>query len=163
MRRTVQFGFLSLLLVGVAGYTAYCAFAAKQDPPTLPAPILEPENHGFDPAIEKTATWMGVATCASTACHHENGHDGAPRSEYTTWKGADPHAKAFGVLYAERSDHIMRNLYGATETIKPGDASKRELCLKCHSSFVENQKVGERSRIATASAARAAMVRRRNG
>jgi hypothetical protein len=149
MRRIVQFGFLTSLVAAAAGLCAYYSAAADQPPPVLPPPNPEidkrdqPENHGFDPAIEKTAMWMGVATCASSACHHENGHDGAPRSEYTTFKGVDPHAKAFGVLFNDRSDRIMHNLYNVPANIK-GAAATKELCLKCHSSYTDNQKVGER-------------------
>src|SRR5437763_588117 len=57
--------------------------------------------------------WMGVASCASGACHHQNGPRGSKRSEYTTWAGYDRHARAFQVLYEERSERMVRNLYGA--------------------------------------------------
>src|SRR6516164_2896694 len=58
------------------------------------------------------ARWMGVATCASMSCHHANGPRGTKGSEYSTWAGYDNHARAFQVLYDERSRRMVRNLYG---------------------------------------------------
>src|SRR4051812_33503911 len=72
--------------------------------------------------------WMGVASCASSACHHQNGPRGSKRSEYTTWAGYDRHARAFQVLYEERSERMVQNLYGAGA--RP--ATETTLCLKCH-------------------------------
>ncbi len=143
MRRFVQLGFL---FSGIAGLGAVFALASEKAPPpaSLPTPAGAPEDHGFDPAFEKSATWMGVATCASTSCHNENGRNGAPRSEYSTWKSVDYHSTAFSHLFDERSDDIMHNLYGIPKTVK-GSAAREPLCLKCHSSYTGNdQKTGDR-------------------
>src|SRR5437868_5996935 len=74
--------------------------------------------------------WVGVATCASGACHGAGEGPGTKRSEYTTWAGFDNHARAFAVLYEERSDRMCRNLYGRGAR----KATETELCLKCHTS-----------------------------
>jgi hypothetical protein len=72
---------------------------------------------------------MGVASCASTSCHNVNGPRGSPRSEYSTWAGYDKHARAFQVLYDDRSTRIARNLYG-----DKAKAWELQVCLNCHSS-----------------------------
>jgi hypothetical protein len=81
------------------------------------------------PAEEARDRWMGVATCASTACHHANGPKGSGGSEYSTWAGHDKHARAFEVLYDKRSEQMVRHLYGDKAPV----ASETKLCLKCHS------------------------------
>src|SRR5262249_51224682 len=87
-------------------------------------------GHGFNESANREAAWMGVATCASASCHHDNGPKGSPRSEYSTWAGYDKHARAFQVLYNERSERIVRNLYGPK-----AQAIKEPLCLKCHAAY----------------------------
>jgi hypothetical protein len=77
--------------------------------------------------------WMGVATCASMSCHHANGPAGTKGSEYSTWAGYDNHARAFQVLYDDRSKQMVRNLWPE----KHGQAPHPEtepVCLKCHAS-----------------------------
>jgi hypothetical protein len=104
------------------------------------------EDHSWNAAANQEATWMGVASCASSSCHHENGPKGSKRSEYDTWAGYDKHARAFQVLYNERSERIARNLYG--DAGKP--APEQPLCLKCHSAHegVTDKGVGERFQLA---------------
>jgi hypothetical protein len=82
---------------------------------------------GGGPA-DREARWMGVATCASMSCHHANGPAGTKGSEYSTWAGYDNHARAFQVLYDERSERMVRNLYRD----KAVPATETALCLKCH-------------------------------
>jgi hypothetical protein len=69
-----------------------------------------------------------VASCASAACHHGNGPPGSKGSEYTTWAARDPHARAYSVLFDERSREVVRTLKGLKE-VRP---EKEELCLSCH-------------------------------
>jgi hypothetical protein len=83
------------------------------------------------PSPQNGASYVGVASCSSMACHHFNGAKGSARSEYSTWAGFDKHARAYAVLEDPRSDRIVKNLYGTG----PGSATKTELCLKCHATF----------------------------
>src|SRR4051812_13662241 len=53
---------------------------------------------------------LGVSSCAASACHHGNGPAGQVGSEYTTWASSDPHARAYLVLFDERSRAIQDNL-----------------------------------------------------
>lgn len=71
--------------------------------------------------------WQGVGSCAASACHG-GGNPSRKQSEYTTWINQDPHARAYQVLFDERSRRIVRNLDG------PGaqPPEKRALCLHCH-------------------------------
>jgi hypothetical protein len=104
-----------------------------------------PEDHGWNAATDRTSTWVGVASCASSSCHHENGPKGSLRSEYDTWAGYDKHARAFQVLYNERSQRIARNLYG-----DGAKATEQSLCLKCHASHdgVTDNGVSDRFQLA---------------
>jgi hypothetical protein len=69
--------------------------------------------------------YMGTASCSAAACHHGNGPRGEWRSEYTTWAGHDPHARAHEVLFNDQSQTIARNL-------GTGPSQKNALCLNCH-------------------------------
>jgi hypothetical protein len=73
------------------------------------------------------ARLQGVASCAATACHNANGPPGSQGSEYTTWAAADPHARAYRVLFEERSVRMAKNL-----KLPGGRPEKADLCLNCH-------------------------------
>ncbi len=51
------------------------------------------------------------------------------RNEYTRWIEADPHAKAYSVLFGERSVQIMRNLTPPGNAHGPHEDVR---CLACH-------------------------------
>ncbi|MGL4553484.1 MAG: multiheme c-type cytochrome, partial [Gemmataceae bacterium] len=72
-----------------------------------------------------TPKTLGVATCASMACHHGNGDLGSQGSEYSTWIAVDPHAKAYRALFNADSLRIQENL-------GPGKAHENPTCLACH-------------------------------
>jgi hypothetical protein len=113
--------------------------------PAAATPAGNRWDHGWSAAADKEATWMGVASCASSSCHHWNGPKGSLRSEYDTWAGYDKHARAFQVLYNERSQRIARNLYG-----DGAKATEQPLCLKCHASHdgVTDKGVSDRFQLA---------------
>jgi hypothetical protein len=134
-------------IVGVVCLTRAWPRATAKPPAGEPvSKSAPPENHGWDPAVEREATWIGVGGCASSSCHHWNGPKGSKQSEYDTWAAYDKHARAYQVLYNERSQRIARNLYG--EGSKP--ANEQPLCLKCHASHdgVTDKGVGERFQLA---------------
>jgi len=81
------------------------------------------------PAPAGKVEFFGTASCASMACHHFNGPKGSLRSEYSTWAAHDKHARAYAVLFNDRSVRMARNLY--PESNLP--AHQQPLCLKCHS------------------------------
>ncbi|MBY0231868.1 MAG: cytochrome c family protein, partial [Gemmataceae bacterium] len=68
---------------------------------------------------------LGVASCASMACHNANGDLGTPRSEYTTYLSVDPHAQAYEALFKEQSKSIQA-------ARGEGKAHEDRLCLACH-------------------------------
>jgi hypothetical protein len=83
-----------------------------------------------------TGKTLGVASCASMACHNGNGPKGSKGSEYSTWIAVDPHAKAYRTLSKPESQRMHEALarhdkdkknYG-----KYASASENPLCLKCH-------------------------------
>jgi len=132
-------------VLGAAGLSL--ARSRVENEPAAPAPATAslPEDHGWSATDERNATWIGVAGCASSSCHHMNGPKGSLRSEYDTWAGYDKHARAFQVLYNERSQRIARNLYGAG-----AQATEQALCLKCHASHdgVTDKGVSDRFQVA---------------
>jgi hypothetical protein len=69
---------------------------------------------------------VGVTSCSASVCH--GGADvGQARSEATTWRALDPHARAFDALLSPKSQAMARHLWSdATQ------AHEAPLCLKCH-------------------------------
>lgn len=74
--------------------------------------------------------WLGVASCAAAACHGSVVAAGEWQSAYTTWMTRDPHARAYEILFDERSRRIMKNL-------GRDDASTDRQCLQCHAHVAE--------------------------
>ena len=87
--------------------------------------------------------YNGVASCASSNCHG----GAAPRqtssvlqNEYVTWSKHDRHSKAYQSLLGAEGKRIGMHL-GITAP------EKEEWCLRCHSTFVADQKrVGDEFR-----------------
>jgi Cytochrome c554 and c-prime len=116
---------VKLVLVAALGASVWAAWprgeAVAEPPARLPDELAAPAE---------LPAWMGVATCASMACHHANESRGKKGSEYSTWAGFDKHAQAYQVLFNDRSRAMVRNLYGDSKDVKP--AQEQTLCLKCH-------------------------------
>lgn len=85
-----------------------------------------PAMRAADRPADAPPTALGVATCASAACHHGNGELGSRGSEYSTWIAVDPHAKAYRALFNADSRRIQKNLGGGES------AHENPLCLQCH-------------------------------
>ena len=72
---------------------------------------------------------MGAGSCAAAACHNANFDKGHPGSEYTSWITRDrDHARAYEVLFDERSKNIQKNLNRSIT------AYNNQRCLSCHTS-----------------------------
>jgi hypothetical protein len=94
-----------------------------------PRPSRSPANDELPPPRPFPAghiPYVGVASCASMACHNAQGPKGSLRSEYSTWAAYDPHGRAYSVLRNERSQRIAKNLRLKKLAHQEG------LCLKCH-------------------------------
>lgn len=88
------------------------------------------------PAPPRPFAWQGTGSCASGACHNAGSSHGtadAPTrlSEYTTWVSKDPHARAYAVLFSERSQTVERN-YRQLGAGVAAHAERDVYCLKCH-------------------------------
>jgi hypothetical protein len=73
-------------------------------------------------------THLGVTTCAGSTCHgalEPFRNSNVAQNEYITWSQKDKHAKAYKVLFNERSVRIARNL-GLP------NAHTADICLNCH-------------------------------
>lgn len=122
MRRvSIRLLFGSALIGGLALLWAQSAASGK------PARVKPSDEEGPAP-LPLGDKLMGTASCASMSCHNVNGPRGTKRSEYSTWTGFDKHARAYHVLYEDRSERIARILYG-----KDANAYEQQLCLNCHS------------------------------
>jgi hypothetical protein len=91
------------------------------------APGPADRTTGFAPDLQ----YVGVASCASMACHNRNGPKGSKGSEYTTWQAYDAHAQAYAVLYDYRSKIIEKN-FRQLKDVAGARPEKDLLCLKCH-------------------------------
>jgi len=83
----------------------------------------------------------GAATCASSLCHASiNPWAGSNvlQNEYITWSRLDKHAKAYNVLYNDKSKKIAKNL-GLTEP-----AHQAKVCIDCHGHNVPANLHGEK-------------------
>jgi hypothetical protein len=79
------------------------------------------------------SAFAGAASCSARACHGGNSpaSDGLlSRTEYTLWIESDPHAKAYSVLFGERSLEIMKKL--PVRGRPPHGAHEDVRCLACH-------------------------------
>jgi hypothetical protein len=120
-------------------------FLGSQAPPAAGRPAASFVD--YKPDLD--AHYMGVSSCSSSSCHNDNAGKGRKGSEYTTWAGYDRHARAFQVLYDERSQRIVRNLPDS-KTDDKGEvlpATEQPLCLKCHATTngdLTTTKKGER-------------------
>ncbi len=115
----------SLLLV-LAPAVAAALWAGR--PQTAAAPFATP---GAATAPDAAFQAQGVASCASAACHHFDGPRGSKGSEYSTWVGHDPHARAYEVLFEARAKRIVKNLQGL-KNLDDAHPEREKLCLSCH-------------------------------
>jgi hypothetical protein len=76
---------------------------------------------------------VGVGSCTASGCHGNGKPNEIAGSEYNIWISADPHSRAFSVLYDDRSVKMLQQLDGKTNG---ADVSPHEdqRCLACHSS-----------------------------
>jgi hypothetical protein len=90
-------------------------------------------NRSAAPAPE--SRFRGAGSCSATACHgnikaFDRSISSVSRNEHTTWMSADPHSRAFQVLFNERSERIERKL--ASFEGGYSHASEDVRCLACH-------------------------------
>jgi hypothetical protein len=97
--------------------------AAQTPPPSsgeemLPAPAKSPPHR-----------WVGTASCGAASCHGRTAPPGSVGAEYTTFITRDPHAKAYEVLFDERSVRMAALL---REEMQGRPAHESPWCLNCH-------------------------------
>jgi len=98
------------------------------------AGVSRPAPSGTTPAPPVARAGLelqGVASCATSGCHHGNGPRGTKGSEYSTWLIHDPHARAYEVLLSERSAIIERN-FRQLKSTRDAHAETDAVCLNCH-------------------------------
>ncbi len=101
---------------------ALCVLAVS--PRSLPAQTLRPTQ----PALR----YVGTGSCAALACHGGRREPlGLKGSEYSFWSTYDPHRKAYGVLFDDRSKIIERN-YRRLGSVEKAAPENDATCLSCH-------------------------------
>ena len=70
--------------------------------------------------------YLGAGSCAAAACHNSGPAPGDARDEYAHWITRDRHAKAYEVLFEDRSVRIQRNRHASVK------AHQDHRCLQCH-------------------------------
>jgi hypothetical protein len=115
--RGVAFALLFCALCVIYGYRNESAVASA------PSAELPPPARYFE--------FRGSASCASVACHNAAGPAGRSGSEYGAWINRDPHANAYGILYAKPSRQIVKRLYHLPDSVAPKPQTDVR-CLKCH-------------------------------
>ena len=119
----------TLLFLGVFLTTAALIAAQSRTakaPESLPHPVL---------AVAGGAPghYIGVASCVNSGCHgatHPLNANRVLQNEYYTWLNRDRHARAYNILYNERSARIAKNM-----RLKQA-AYKEAVCLNCHATNV---------------------------
>src|SRR5262245_5001104 len=126
----IRLGTAALIAVAAALVYALARHAARANPPE----VVNPANAA---GWRDYPNWMGVGSCASSACHNGNYNQGnkdevyAKQCEYSVWVLKDPHQKAYAVLLGDISRNIERNY----RRLPPGSevhAERDEVCLRCH-------------------------------
>jgi hypothetical protein len=102
--------------------------------------LLAADGTAADPKLK----WLGVASCASAACHHGNGPQGSAGSEYSTWVSYDPHARAYQALYNLPAKQIEKNLNKKLADVLDARPEENPLCIKCHGMSVSATQEGPR-------------------
>lgn len=91
-----------------------------------------PRAHNDDSPLQ----FVGRNSCSATACHGQPHADPVSwRNAYPMWEAADPHRRAFDVLYAERSVQMFRKLTETTAASIDDAVYLRfveEKCIGCH-------------------------------
>jgi hypothetical protein len=78
------------------------------------------------PEYSPSQRLVGVGSCTSVGCHGGTRPGSIVGSEYSIWVSQDPHARAYSVLFDERSVRMVRQL-------KFQPAHREHRCLVCHS------------------------------
>jgi hypothetical protein len=74
----------------------------------------------------------GVGSCTAAGCHGAGHPDRIPKSEYNIWISQDRHARAYSILYDERSQRMTQLLSRLSNEPTP-PAPQNPRCLACHS------------------------------
>ncbi len=117
----------AFLMAGVG----LAALSRGQDPAAMP-PALPVASPAPASAI---GDYRGAGSCSATACHGSIRPSAAMlspvlRNEHTTWLSDDAHARAYSVLFNQRSEGIARSLASPAAPYKPAHLDER--CLACH-------------------------------
>jgi len=105
----------------------FAAVLRSQPPEQAPPPRAV--EGGFFPASRFQL--QGVNSCAAAACHNNGAPPGVAGGEYSTWIDKDKHARAYEVLFSQRSRYIDKNLRRLA-SIDQAHPETNAYCLKCH-------------------------------
>ncbi|PYQ26439.1 MAG: hypothetical protein DMF56_24480 [Acidobacteria bacterium] len=93
----------------------------------------QPAPQPSDRATAQPGHYVGVASCVNSGCHGATQPLNATRilqNEYYTWLNNDTHARAYNILFSDRSARIARNMRLRKR------AYEENVCLDCHTTNV---------------------------
>jgi hypothetical protein len=128
-------------LAVLAAFAAAAPIAAAQV--TTPVATSAPKTTAVPLPYRSTDMSMGVVNCANSLCHgsvEPLKDSNVLHTEYVTWSRVDKHARAYQVLFNEKSQRIAKNL-------GLGKPSEAKLCLDCHTHNVSKERRDERFRV----------------
>ncbi|HJQ38995.1 MAG TPA: multiheme c-type cytochrome [Thermoanaerobaculia bacterium] len=111
-----RLGFAALLCIA-----AVLLVAQSPGPPVTQQPTGQPGRY------------VGVASCVNSGCHGSTQPLNATRilqNEYYTWLNNDNHARAYNILFSDRSARIARNMRLRKR------AYEEKVCLDCHTTNI---------------------------
>src|ERR1044071_3630529 len=104
----------------------------------LSAALLLVAQQPSDRVTAQPNRYVGVASCVNSGCHGATQPLNATRilqNEYYTWLNNDTHARAYNILFNDRSARIARNM-----RLKKR-AYEENVCLDCHTTNVPANQV----------------------
>lgn len=129
-------GLLLLLSIAACGG---CGPFASSSPVNYEVKVVSLQNNSGETNSHQDNSprlFVGRNSCSATACHGQPQAESVSwRNSYHVWEAADPHRRAFEVLYTERSVQLFRKLTETTAAVIDDGVYLRfveKKCIGCH-------------------------------
>lgn len=114
---------------------------------SIAAPGDGDDSSAKSSGVRPSGLFVGRSSCSAVACHGDAVLEPVSwRNAYNYWETADPHRRAFEVLYAERSVQMYRRLE-RVDSPRLDDAQYLQFlqrkCIGCHATPPAGSRAGE--------------------